>query len=697
MTDKTDCAASGLLDDYVSYVLREGDLDSVVGTAYLFCMINLGLPAQTEHAWAEILRNGGFVYEVLFRAMRYLMQYGRDQESFQLSQRWKSPLFARPYIEELRETMSPRETLELNGFYTAFDMLQDGVRQIKDARIPDELKKAMQWVHRSGQSMSNALDHRSLTDPIQALRLGRVVFGDELIDALPERGGTVGLLDIMVAHEGTFVHILGRFGGKVDISTMVATEFNLNNALNLVGVYREQVVEKHDSAGQQEALDYISAVLHDRLWCNVARVLGERGYSQMIVVPDAWTRALPHHLSLVCGKEIRVPEDVPVVQREHLADLFPIEISPSVQALAISQWQLRPKTIDKVLMLADPGQDLPGAAWTANWLKPLISQDLQYKEFVGAEATMECLEKESRDANMIVFCGHGEYCAEKPLNSHLKLSNGVLSLSDIYNGKGVTPGAVYVISACELGTGYHGETIRGYAVPGAMLSAGAACVLAALWEMEDISFGYLTERFLYHLSYPGRRPSAALFRAANDVKKWPREEIRSHIQSIIKWMEESGRAEAQPEEHLRLAELLVWVEDESGDYPFRDERYWGGAVVYGSGWSFQSGAHITDYENYDRNTNVIIERRGEKVADMIKRSQLKSASKDIDEWLSWAHGPERIEPCILQADLARSAGAEPRMAVNLYRRLGLLSHAHQNERAEKYALEMIKLISEGGR
>ena len=682
----------GYLDGYIHHTLQHGELNDIVGIALLLCNIHLGLPEQTEKAWENVLREGGLIYDVLFRAMRGLMEDDREVESFQLSQRWKAPLFARPYIDEWHEIMPPLQALELNGFYSAFDTLKEGIRQLQVAQNFDELGKAIQWTLESGQSVHDALDRRSLVDPIQALRLGRIVFPDELIDALPERGGAVCLLDFMVSSEGTLIHILGRDGATVDIVAMIAQEFNLDHALHLADVYDSLVVQKTDPEKQNEALDYVSNVLHRQLWCNLAQLLGKRGFSQIIMVPDAWTRALPHHLSKVCGKEVPIPRDVPLVQRERIGDLFPIEFSPSVQAVAISQWQLRPKNVRKLVMAADPNDDLPGAAWTANWIKPRLSKDLVYKELVGKEVTRDNLLHECIDANLIVFCGHGYYCHESPVNSYLQLRDGTLTLADIIKGEGVISGAVYVLSVCELGTGSPGETIRGNAFPGALLAGGASCVLAALWEMEDISFGYLTERFLHHLAYPGRRPAAALFRAMNDTKEWSHAEVRAHIQGMIKWMEDSGRAEANPAYHLRLAELLMWVEDESGPYPFREEKYWGGAVVFGSGWSFQSGAHINDPDNSIRIVDVMLEKKGEKIAEMINKRKYKLAKEQINDWLLWAHGPERIEPCTLQADLARHAGVDLRIVTNLYQRLVLLSHAHEDERTETYALKNIQQI-----
>ena len=692
MTQGEQHAPAGVLDGWLQYVLDEGDTPVLVETAHLLADIHLGLPEQTAAAWSRVLVNGGLIYEVLVAAMRRLTEEDREHESFALSQRWKVPLVARPYIDRLREVVHGREELELSGFYAAFDTLSEGVRQLGAARNQEEMGRAIQWTHEARQSLCEALDRRAVHDPIQALRLGRIVPADELIDALHERGGAVALVDFTVAPEGTFVHIVGRSGREVEVRAILLTAFTIDRAFEVGSIYDSYVVRKADPARIDQALEDVTALLHHRLWCPLAQELGQQGFSQIILVPDAWTRPLPHHLSKVCGKEIQVPPDVPVVSRERIIDLFPLEVAPSVQTVAISQWQLRPQVVDNVLMVADPENDLPGAAWTARWLGPRLAAEITYTSLVGADAARDSFLKEASKARVIIFGGHGDYVPDNPFRSYLRLSGGTLTLADVLDREVVTPGAVYVLSACELGTGFPGETVQGYAFPGALLAGGAACVVAALWEMEDVSFGYLTERFLYYLAYPGYRPAAALFRAMNATKEWTRDAVSTHLEEMLDWMEATDRAEAHPEHYLRLVDQLAWVEDEAGEFPFRDPKYWGGAVVFGAGWATQSGAHIHDPDHLMKPVEVLLERKGEKVRELIDQGQFKTASEQLDEWFAWAHGPERIEPATLEADLARAAGVEPAIVASLYGRLALLGGAHGNEAVRDYALRNIRQL-----
>ena len=52
----------------------------------------------------------------------------------------------------------------------------------------------------------------------------------------------------------------------------------------------------------------------------------------------------------------------------------------------------------------------------------------------------------------------------------------------------------------------------------------------------------LIERFLVHLRRPGLRPSAALFRAAQDIRVLSRAEAVAHCQEMLARMRADGRA-----------------------------------------------------------------------------------------------------------------------------------------------------------
>jgi hypothetical protein len=679
------------LDTLLLGSLHDGG-DTLVQAAHLLCDVYLGLPELTEDAWKKVNTLGGLIYNVLVGAMTHLVENDRAGESFILAQRWKTPLFARPIIDKLQTTVAGREELELASFFAAMDALKQGVLALMSCTSHESGVVALEQIMGASSSVRTTLDLRSLTDPIQAWRLGRISYPDELIDVLQERGGAVCLVDLTCSSKHMFVHILGRDGNRVQVLAGISP-FSHSQVLECADVYQNFVVRQLDPDKTSGALDYVCNTLHQYLWCKLARSIGDQGFSQIILVPDAWTRGLPHHLSTLCGDEISMPPDVPVVKRDRLADLFPLEVAPSVQSVAITHWQLRPRNIDKLVMACDPNDDLSGAAWSAHYIKDRLANDLSFMPLVGPRATKANVLREMKDARLIVFSGHGDYLPDDIPSSYLRFSDQHLTFGEIVEGQGVVPGAVYVLSCCELGTGVPGETIQGFAIPGALLAGGAACVVSALWEMEDVSFGYLTDRFMYRLAHPGWRPAAALFRAMNDVKKWALDEVVDHIKELLTWMAAEGRDEKQPADYLRVSQLLARVEDEGAEWPFADPKYWGGAVVHGCGWSGLAGAAPTNLNDDMRQMEVILSKKPQQVQELIATGQLKAAAEAIEEWLAWAHGSERIIPFELQAELMERARVDRRAVVNQYRRLELMSKAHEDHEMALYAAQQIERIA----
>lgn len=683
-------------DELLLAATSSNDQELVIGAGRLLCAIHCGLPEHTEACWAKLIKNGGLIYSVLGKAMRAQVEHESSAASFELSQLWKSPPWSRPALDELVNTeLLPRNRSPKAIVAKTFVALQGAVFDLFG--VPGDIQfERTKTVVEAFDRHLGALSDLAVTDPISAFRLGAPVETQELIDALPEHGGAVGMVDLACyTDDGLLVHLVHREKAEVEVRPIICQAFNMDHALNLASVYRRFLLNREAGSDPEEALEYIAKMLHDRLWCHLARMVGDLGLSQLIVVPDAWTRALPHHLARVCGKEVRVPPDVETVSRERLADLFPVEIAATVQAVAINQWQTRPRRIDRIAILADPQGDLPGARHTAAWMRERFAgesdetgtaPDLDF--FEGPEATIDRFASALADSSLLVYAGHGDFIGGDVGESRLSLADGHWSVADLQGSK-IAPGSVQILAACEVGTKISGETAAAHALPGALVSAGSATVLAALWVVEDLSFGYLTERFLYYLSHPGYRPSAALFRAMNNLKTWPRDDVCQMVRDLLQTMEQSGAA-AMSEEYAHLAETLAWLEDEASDPPFSSPLYWGAATVFGGGWSWPAGA-------YTGGADAVIE-------DLERILQAPAASRAIaekrydDAWeatrraLETAHGPGRIEPLCNWAELELRANGNRRFATTLLTRARLLAEAHEKDDQRRAIMKRLEKI-----
>ncbi|HEV3317883.1 MAG TPA: CHAT domain-containing protein, partial [Candidatus Angelobacter sp.] len=126
---------------------------------------------------------------------------------------------------------------------------------------------------------------------------------------------------------------------------------------------------------------------------------------------------------------------------------------------------------------------------------------------------------------MVHFATHGLLNNKHPEFSGLVLSlvdehanpqNGFILLQDIYNLN--LPAELVVLSACETALG---KEVRGEGLIGltrGFMYAGAARVLASLWNVDDVATAELMARFYKAMEQDGKTPSAALRQA--QIQMW---------------------------------------------------------------------------------------------------------------------------------------------------------------------------------
>ena len=137
---------------------------------------------------------------------------------------------------------------------------------------------------------------------------------------------------------------------------------------------------------------------------------------------------------------------------------------------------------------------------------------------------------------IVHFATHGLLNSEHPELSGLVLSlvdekgqpqDGFLRMHEIFNLR--LPAELVVLSACQTGLG---KEIRGEGLVGltrGFMYAGAARVVASLWEVNDVATAELMKRFYRRMLQDGMRPAAAL-RAAQ-IEMWK----KLHWQSPFYW------------------------------------------------------------------------------------------------------------------------------------------------------------------
>jgi len=133
---------------------------------------------------------------------------------------------------------------------------------------------------------------------------------------------------------------------------------------------------------------------------------------------------------------------------------------------------------------------------------------------------------------IVHFATHGLLNSEHPELSGVVLSlvdergqpqDGFLRLHEIFNLR--LPAELVVLSACQTGLG---KEVKGEGLVGltrGFMYAGAARVVASLWQVDDVATAELMKRFYRRMLKDGMRPAAAL-RAAQ-VEMWKRPQWQS--------------------------------------------------------------------------------------------------------------------------------------------------------------------------
>ena len=129
---------------------------------------------------------------------------------------------------------------------------------------------------------------------------------------------------------------------------------------------------------------------------------------------------------------------------------------------------------------------------------------------------------------IVHFATHGLLNSEHPELSGLVLSlvdeqgrpqDGFLRLHEIFNLR--LPAELVVLSACQTGLG---KEIKGEGLVGltrGFMYAGAARVVASLWQVNDAATAELMKRFYHRMLKDGMRPAAALRAAQIEMWKKP--------------------------------------------------------------------------------------------------------------------------------------------------------------------------------
>lgn len=200
----------------------------------------------------------------------------------------------------------------------------------------------------------------------------------------------------------------------------------------------------------------------------------------------------------------------------------------------------------------------------------------------GLSATPNRVKDSVVDSTYIHFACHGTFNKESALDSALELATeegssdkcALLTLGDIFRSLRLTRAPLVVLSSCETGLT---KTEEGYeefiGLPAGFLYAGAATVVSALWQVNDIATWLLMRDFAREIS-TGADATEALRSACQQLRSLSRDSVIQEIARVASKEPNSVRSEQM----VKAASSLP-----QDDFPFASPYWWAGFTVNGLG------------------------------------------------------------------------------------------------------------------
>jgi tetratricopeptide (TPR) repeat protein len=159
----------------------------------------------------------------------------------------------------------------------------------------------------------------------------------------------------------------------------------------------------------------------------------------------------------------------------------PVGLAPSATSWAYSAAaaQARPRGAGSVVLVAGP--DLPGAVAEVELLAAVHPSATC---LTPPDSTAEAVAQALAGADLAHLACHGTLRADNPMFSSLQLSDGPMTVQELY-ARGLAPHRL-VLASCESGTqiGYPGDEVLGFV--SALLARGTAGILAAAAVVPDV-------------------------------------------------------------------------------------------------------------------------------------------------------------------------------------------------------------------
>ncbi|MBD2326243.1 CHAT domain-containing protein [Alkalinema sp. FACHB-956] len=299
------------------------------------------------------------------------------------------------------------------------------------------------------------------------------------------------LIYIATTPNGSIALIVSRsHSNAVNITPVWLDRFNQTQLIDLLNKtwFAAYNQASTDRQAWFDAIDTTTRQLWDLLMGPIVQQLQTLGHPHATLIPTGYLSLLPLHAAWT--EDPNTP-----TKRRYALDAIHFTYAPNAKSLTAAQTIATRVPAHSILAIDNPRQDLPNSqreidSAIASFPNPTVLRHNQ--------ATVQTVRSNLPKAAIVHFSCHGTANLTDPLNSGLVMSDGLLTLKDIFElnlSEGERGIRLAILSACETGMTGTKNADEAISLPTGLLQAGVAAVVASLWSVSDLSTMMLLTKF----------------------------------------------------------------------------------------------------------------------------------------------------------------------------------------------------------
>ena len=237
-----------------------------------------------------------------------------------------------------------------------------------------------------------------------------------------------------------------------------------------------------------DTIETFTCHLWNWLMGSIIQQLKTLGIDRITLIPTGLLSFLPFHAAWTEDKSTPT-------QRRYAFDDIHITYAPNAKSLTTARAIADRVQADSILAIDNPSQDLDNSDQE---VQAAIASFLPQATILRHHhATTTAVKTALPQASIAHFSCHGTANLNEPLNSGLAMSDGLLTLKDIFALNLAESGGLRlaILSACETGIQGLENADEAISLPTGLLQAGVAAIISSLWSVDDRSTRILLTRF----------------------------------------------------------------------------------------------------------------------------------------------------------------------------------------------------------